>query len=573
MIIIYLPVIQSDENYIIMIKWFLPIFFVVIFLPPLYSQVRIINGQEVDIEDAPWTANVRVVNTAGVKLFDRSGVIISKNLILTASHNWPDYEYNSLVVHVGGASDGIGQYHEVHRFIHYPNKDITLLELAEPLQFGKNIQAIDYKSCADESLYSPGTNAVIYGWGRTIPNVPSQTLKLMAVDVKIISHVDANMIYGASVVSSDVIVSTGENTIGMAGKGDSGGPLVVLDRRRNPVLAGITISADIRDISENSGLTVYSKVSPLIEWIDSLRCEIVGPDTVSSLGNSFEIVNMPSDAVSVEWTYSGLTKINSTMNSIDVLPSEIENEVKGYVKAKITTSAGSITVYKELAIMPRIDIDINVRYNEIVSKYEMYAKTVNMEAVDNNEILKCKNIVTDVKMLGFVWTYDDNIAIGQEVVFDINPNPPKMHTICVTKYNCDHTVWFEKSFFIHHTNNEYVIVFNEPGMISVGGAHMSLNIDDSEKLQMTYARNTEENSVLLNTSRVHAENLSGEFVDTQNYQISLYSRTGNLLYSEYFDISKDFLHINTSAFCSDIYILRIHNLDTDEVMSRELVVY
>ncbi|MDR2383092.1 MAG: trypsin-like serine protease [Prevotellaceae bacterium] len=553
-------------------KLFLSIFFVLIFLS-LYSQVKIINGKEVGIEAAPWTANMRIVNTAGVKLFDRSGVIVSKNFILTASHNWPDYEYKRLVVHVGGASDGIGQYHEVRRFIRHPNNDIMLLELAKPLQFGKKIQAIDYKSCTDESLYAPETNAVIYGWGRMLPNVPAQTLKLMAADVKIISHRDANMIYGASVVSGNVIVSVGENTMGMAGKGDSGGPLVVLDRQQNPVLAGITIYADTREMSKTSGLTVYSKIKPMIEWIDGFQYEIVGPDTVSSVGTSFEIVNMPSDAVSVEWTHSGLTKINSTMNSIDVLPYEIENEVKGYVEAKIATSVGTVTVYKELTIMPRIDIDINVRYNEVASKYEMYAKTVNMEAIDNTEILKCKNIVTDVKMLGFVWTYNNDVSVGQVVIFDINPNPPKMHTISVTKYNCDHTVRLEKSFFIHHTNNEFVTVFNEPGMISIGSAHMSLSIDDSEKLQMTYSKKTMKNRILLNTSHVHAENLSTKFVDTQNCQISIYSRTGNLLYSEYFDISRDFLHIDTSPFSSGIYILHIHNLDTDEVMSRALIVY
>jgi hypothetical protein len=538
----------------------------------LYSQTKIINGKKTDIEKAPWTANVRIVNAAGVKLFDRSGVIISRNLVLTASHNLPDYKYDRFVVHVGGASDGVGQYHKIHRLIHHPNKDITLMELSEPLQFGENIQAIDYKSCADETLYSPGTDAVIYGWGRTLPDVPPQTLKLMSADVKIISHEEANKIYGASFFSGNTIVSVGENRISMAGKGDSGGPLVVRDRQQNPVLAGIIIYADVRDTTINSGLTIYSKVKPIIEWIDGYQCKIIGTDTVSPLGASFEIVNLPPDMISVEWTYSGLTKINSTINSIDVLSFEIKNEVKGYVAAKITTSVGSITVYKELTIMPRIDIDINVRYNGVASKYEMYAKTVNMEVIDDMEILKCKNIMNNVKILGYVWTYDKNITIGQEVIFNIDPNSPKMHTISVTKYGCDYTVRFEKSFSIHHANNEFVTVYNEPGRISIGNAHLSLNIENSEKLKMMYTRNSVENSVLLNTSHVHAENMPAEFINSQNYQISLYSRTGNLLYSEYFDISRNFLHINTSAFCPDIYILHIHNLDTYEVMNRILIV-
>jgi hypothetical protein len=539
---------------------------------PLHSQTRIINGAEIDIKDAPWMANMRIVNTAGVKLFDRSGIIISENLVLTASHNWPSYKYSHLMVHVGGASDGVGQYCKVHRFIHHSDKDITLLELEEPLKFGDKIQAIDYKSCVDESLYAPGTDAVIYGWGRTIPNVPSQSLELRAVDVKIISRDEANVIYGIPAFESGVIFSKGKDTICMGGKGDSGGPLVVRDRQQKPVLAGVAIYADIREVSTNSGLTVYSTVKPMIEWLDSHQCEIIGADTVSPTGSSFAITNIPSDAISVEWICSGLTEINSTMNSIDVIPSEIESEIAGYIGAKITTNMGTVAVYKNLAIMPRIDIDINIRYNAVTSKYEMLAKTVNMKAIDDKDILKCKSLTDDVRILGFVWIYGNNVAVGQEVVFEINPNPPITHTIGVTKYDCDHTVELKKSFFIHHTNNELVTVCNEPGIISIGGAHLSVGIDSRETLQLTYTKNGEENSILLNTSHVEVENSPPQTVDAENYKVFLYSRTGNLMYSRNFDSSKGLLHINISAFDPDIYILHVRNRDTGKTMSRLLII-
>jgi hypothetical protein len=201
----------------IVMKYVLSIYFVLIF-SPFYSQVRVIGGEEIDIKNAPWMANMRIINAAGVKLFDRSGIIISENLVLTASHNLPDYKYDHLEVHVGGASDFAGQYHRVHRVIPHPSKDIVLLELSEPLHFDKNIQPIDYKSCADESLYAPGTKAVVYGWGRTIPNVPAQSLRLRAADVKIITHEEANVIYHASILSNKTIVSIGDSTICMGGK-------------------------------------------------------------------------------------------------------------------------------------------------------------------------------------------------------------------------------------------------------------------------------------------------------------------------------------------------------------------
>jgi hypothetical protein len=552
-------------------KYFISIFFMLIF-SSLYPQTKIIGGGEIAIEDAPWTANMRIVNTAGIRLFNRSGIVISENLILTAAHNWPDYEYDHLEVHVGGAYNGAGQYCRVHRFVSHPDKDIALLELSEPLKFGKNIQSIDYRSCVDESLYVPETNAMIYGWGRTVPDVPAQSLKLRATSVKIISPQKANEIYGASVISANYLVSTGENIISMGGKGDSGGPLVVPDRQQNPVLAGIILYVDARNETENSSLTVYAKAKQIIEWIDSHKCEIVGKDTVSPLGSSFEIVNMPPGAESVEWTYSGLTEINSTTDCSSVIPSGVEKETTGYVNAKITTDLGTLTVSKKLVIMPRIDIDINIRYNSVASKYEMLAKTVNMSTIDDRDILKCKNISDNTKLLGFVWNYDKNIAVGQEAIFNINPNPPKTHTISVTKYGCDYTVKLEKTFVIRHGNNEFITVYYEPGTISIGGTHLSVDVETFEELQMTYVKNAVQNCILLNTSGVKVRNTSQKTVITGNYRISLYSRNGNMLYSGNFDSSKGVLHIDTSVFHPDIYIMFIQNLDSGRTAGRMLMI-
>ncbi|MDR2287049.1 MAG: trypsin-like serine protease [Prevotellaceae bacterium] len=552
-------------------KYFLLIFFVFIF-SPFYSQTKIIGGEEIDIKNAPWTVNMRIVNSAGVKILDRSGTVISENLVLTASHNLPDYEYDHLEVHAGSASEYAGQYHRVHRVISHPDRDITLLELSEPLNFGKNIQSIDYKSCADESLYAPGTKAVVYGWGRTVPDASAQSLRLRAVDVKIISHEEANVIYHASILSGNTIASIGDTATGMGGKGDSGGPLVVRDSQQNPVLAGITTHADTRPINVNSGLTIYSKVNPVIEWIDSCKCQIVGRDTVSPLGTSFEIVNMPPNMSAVEWTYSGLVEMNSTVNTIEVVSSEINRELNGYINATITTDLGMLTVKKALTIMPRIDIDIDIQYNEVTTKYEMIAKTVNIKTIADEDILKCKHVMDNAKLLGFIWNHNKEIAIGQEVVFDINPNPPITHSISVCKYDCDYTLRLDKTFVIQHYNNEFITVQNEPGTITVGNAYLSVDTDVDEKLQMTYSKNAMETSVSVNTSDVTVENPPENIVTTGKYKVALYSRKGLLLYSGKFDIKHGPLHINTSTFYPDIYILYIHNLEINNVTSRMLMI-
>ncbi|MDR0385166.1 MAG: serine protease [Prevotellaceae bacterium] len=553
-------------------KHILLISFILVF-SPLCSQIQIIGGVEIEIENAPWMASMWIVNTAGVRLFNRSGIIVSENLILTAAHDMPDYEYDHLEVQVGSASGYTGSYYKVYRILAHPNMDLILLQLSESLKFDSNISPIDYRSCVDESIYAPGTDAVIYGWGRDIPDVPSQSLKLRAAHVTIISREEAALIYGAPIAFGNTIVSAGDTAIRMGGKGDSGGPLVVRDSWQHNVLAGVAIYADTRAISENSGLTVYSEVKPVIEWIDSLRCEITGDDMVSSLGASFTIVNMPPDVLSVEWDYSGLTEVSSTDDCFDAVPSDIEEETTGYISAAITTPLGTVTLYKELTIMPRIDIDISIRYNEATAKYEMTAKAVNLTAVDDIDLLKCKDVADNIKLMGFVWTCDKDMALGHSAIFDINPYPPVTHTVSVSKYDCDLTVRLEKTFIIQHQNNEFITVYNEPGTITVGGVFLPLDIDASEQLQVTYIKDDGENSVLLNTSDVTVESLPKKnIINAGKCKVSLFSRTGNILVSEYFDSSKGALHIDTSAFPPDIYILHIHNPNTGNAMSRTLIV-
>jgi chymotrypsin len=542
--------------------------FFILALSSLYSQVRIIGGGEIDIRKAPWTANMRIVNSAGVRLFNRSGIIVSENLILTASHNWPQYSH--LEAHVGGASETEGKYFRIHKVIHHPSYDITLLELSESLEFNESIQPINYRECTDESLYVPGTAAIVYGWGKNSLTLPA-SLRLRSVNVEIISRDEANSAYGASVVPENSLVSRG-STIQMAGKGDSGGPLVVLNGNQTPVLVGITMLADTRDEVVNSGLTVYAKVKHVIEWIDGCKCELAGNDVVPPTGMSFTLTNMPLDMKSVEWTYSGLIKVDSGADYINVIPSNIGEEVAGRVSAKITTSSGTLTISKRLVIMPRIDIDISIKYNEITSKYEMNAKTVNMEAVDNSSPTK-SDIVDDIKELGFIWTYNSDMAMGKRVIFDINPDQSRRHTVTVNKYNQEYTFKLKKTFIIQHNNNDFITLHSEHGMITIKSVNLTAGVV-TEDLQVSHIRDAVESSISVNTSQVTVENphTIGAIDKLGNYKVAIYSRTGHLMYSSYFNNETDPLHINISEFSPDIYILYICNSKNNSAMSRMLMI-
>jgi hypothetical protein len=556
------------------LRYFLSLYFIFSF-SSLYPQTRIIGGREIRIEDAPWTVNIRIVNTLGIRLFDRSGVIVSENMILTASHDWPDYEYDHLSVHAGGTYGDTGEYYRVHRVIHHPVWDLTLLILSEPLVFNSCIRSIDYRSCADESLYVPGTLATVYGWGATVPNAPATSLRFRSVDVTVISKEEADSVYGACIVPENTVVTRCESQICMAGKGDSGGPLVVFDDQQRAILAGITCLADTREESQNSGLTIYAKVKPVIEWIDRNRCEISGADVVYPLGATFRIDNLPPDVKSVEWIYSGLTEINSTMNHTEVVSSDIDSETAGSVSAMILADCGSITVTKNLQIMPRIDIDIRISYNAIVSKYEMKVKTVNMGTFDSEDNLKCKNVYADVNVLGFIWTHENETAIGNEAIFEINPYSPKVHRISVCRHACDHTLRLEKTFVIQCRDNNFISVYNEPGTITLGCMNLFSYSNIEKKMEMRFSKNDGESVVSLNTSDVIMENRfpTERIAKSENYKVLLYSRDGRLLYENYFDPFENSLHINTSAFHSDIYILNVCDLDNNNSTSRQLIIY
>jgi trypsin len=535
----------------------------------LYAQVKIIGGAEVDIRQAPWTANMRIVNFAGIRLFNRSGIIISENLILTASHNWPEYQYGHLEVHVGGACDTEGKYYNVHRTIHHPNYDITLLELSESLEFDENIQAINYRECIDESLYIPGTDAVVYGWGKNSLSLPAP-FKLRSAGVKIISREEANSTYGASVVPEDYIVTKGD-TIKMAGKGDSGGPLIVFDEEKKPVLAGITMLADTRDERVNSGLTVYAKVKPVIEWIDGCKCELIGNDTVPPVGMLFKLANMPPETESVEWSCPGLTKIDSGTDYIDVLPANTGEEITGCISATITTREGTVTVNKKLVIMPRIDIDISIKYNDVTSKYEMSVKTVDMATTGNSNI-KYSDITDNLAELNFIWIYNDDIAMGKKVIFDIQHNPSGIHTVSASKYSRGHTLKLEKTFTVKRNHNNFISMHNEHGIITIKNISLTADVV-TEELQINHIKGATENNISVNTSKVTVENphMIGAIDKYGNYKVSIYSRTGNLMYSNNFNNDIP-LRVDTSKFPADVYILHICNSKNNIAISRMLMI-
>ncbi|XP_026835948.1 trypsin delta/gamma-like protein CG30031 [Drosophila erecta] len=132
----------------------------------LDAQARIIGGYVVDIEDAPYQAEVIIDDTAIC-----SGAIIGSHTILTAASCVQSY--SSLQVRVGTSSrdyDGTGLLFAVCDIIGHPeynywrfDNNLALLKLCDPLSPSKAIQPI---SIADDEP-DDDTMCSVSGWGST----------------------------------------------------------------------------------------------------------------------------------------------------------------------------------------------------------------------------------------------------------------------------------------------------------------------------------------------------------------------------------------------------------------------
>jgi hypothetical protein len=511
----------------------------------------VIGGDNVDITEVPWTACLRVVNESGVSLSNRSAIILSRNYILTANHNWPA-QYKSLEVHVGGTYSNTGEYRTVVRCIFHPELDMALLELSEPLNYSSRVKAVDYESAESESLYKPGTLAKISGWGTTSTDGNMAT-RVKAADVRVISKEEAAKQYGMY-VPQNTIITVGDQKTGLAGKGDSGGPLVVWnDSLQAYSLVGVIRMADTR-VNDNSGLTGSETVKPAIPWINSSMCMLAGASEVPSTGANYRISNPPPDVVSVEWSYSGVTEICSDNAHAEIISSDYANAATGYISATITTKTGKLKLIKELEIQPRIDISLEIRYNAQRSRYELA-----MNVANRKPSATC------------AWNYNGHTATDDEATFEINPKSSMMHKIYV-KYTADTVEYYlDKIFSIE--KDLQIPVLCQSGNLIIGFTDYadSFVASATQQVKIQYTDEHRQHSVSFDTSPVIMDDVQIPVSNELNCDIKLYSYSGKLLYSQSVRNEK-VLTVNTSSYLPSIYLLNIYNYNTQATEYHKFVI-
>ncbi|CAG2208847.1 unnamed protein product [Mytilus edulis] len=120
------------------------------------ASIKIVNGDNADIEDHPWMVSLQIRNGGVNFTHECGGTIIDKNWVLTAGHCniiFPPHKAKNMQIAAGSSFKS--QMKEIipvkKYYIHesfdtgknFLQNDLMLLELQKPLTFGSTINKID----------------------------------------------------------------------------------------------------------------------------------------------------------------------------------------------------------------------------------------------------------------------------------------------------------------------------------------------------------------------------------------------------------------------------------------------
>ncbi|MGR8008274.1 trypsin-like serine protease [Streptomyces hypolithicus] len=228
---------------------------------------KIIGGVSTTIASAPWMAQLFLDD--GDNSFFCGGAVIAPTKILTAAHCVKGADWKNRGVVVTGTEKLAdtpghgGTLTGVHRQWNHPSysdftldNDIAVLTLAEPVK----AKPINITKSDDITSYKPGTQATVYGWGRTSSTSYDLSPTLRKATLPINSDTTCrNWQLGGEFVKGHMVCAgepaNGQQDTKSACNGDSGGPLVVGGR-----IVGV-VSWGIEDCVERGAYSVYAKVS------------------------------------------------------------------------------------------------------------------------------------------------------------------------------------------------------------------------------------------------------------------------------------------------------------------------
>lgn len=288
------------------------------------SSVRIINGQPITIDQAPWQVALLYSSTPNDDYNAQfcGGSILSADWIITAAHCVVDNSgtaVSAASIEVGAGITTLGSPNvtraEVSQVVVHPEynsatteNDIALLELAAPLTLdGTTKRAIVMPDPATLGAGWPAANtaALVSGWGNTSTNGSSFPAQLQGATVNVLTN-PADTACGAypdpfgneylrtTMLCAGYLTPPTKDSC----QGDSGGPLAV-NITGTYYLAGIVSWGYGCANPDYPG--IYTRVTNYKNWIDeSIAADAtqVDPAVLFLILNSSSSVDSDDDGVS-----------------------------------------------------------------------------------------------------------------------------------------------------------------------------------------------------------------------------------------------------------------------------------
>lgn len=285
------------------------------------AQQRIVNGQAIDISQAPYQVCIFVTNTSGNNGFG-GGFLLNNQWILTAKHVIENIPTANVKVSLGNNNPNADSGRKsVSQIIKHSSADIALLKLSSPITFTSKIAPIYISTTRD---YYQGTSVSLSGWGKTTydgPNtgIPNNQLLRSILSINSISN-------------TEIVAIT---TNGEPNSGDSGGALVI---ERSGYNEAIGVYSGRPADFEETGERYFTNISNYYNWISSYvnLYSISGPSVMSSTGtfsysapgctvsvsSNLEIVSQSGSSMLVKYLSAGLGSISIKAGSRTIYQNE-----------------------------------------------------------------------------------------------------------------------------------------------------------------------------------------------------------------------------------------------------------
>lgn len=247
---------------------------------------KIIGGVEAADGSLPWQVSLGVAGIGDPRAAHFcGGSVLSATWIVTAAHCVTRLSADKLRVVAGSNTLQPGlPRHAVKRILVHPafasatvDRDIALLELAEPLALGDRIQPIALLRTGQEKKGLVKDAALtVSGWGVTFEDGAAvASLRVLEVPFVLRRSCNRGLAYDGAI--SIHMICAGHATGGKdACQGDSGGPLTIdvdVAGKRTPTLAGIVSWGD--GCAHVDKVGVYTRVAKFTGWVGA--CIAGGP--------------------------------------------------------------------------------------------------------------------------------------------------------------------------------------------------------------------------------------------------------------------------------------------------------